>query len=240
MQKENQLLKSCDKNNLSSPSVSVGDLPHPVLLLNKGKRPCFMWKAEDPGQQPAGMTPNLMGFTLIELLVVVLIIGILAAVAVPQYQKAVEKSKSAQALVMLKNVYQAAKAYELANGSWPTSWDVLAVEIPWTGHTAAMSPAYWKTLSNEDWSLMLSHSDNLPGLWLIRNSGKYAYAGFVIFNNYPYSGGVPSSQIVCVEGSSGGGGFFVQDFAQSQGDYCQKIMKGTQLPSGSANRYYTL
>ena len=55
-------------------------------------------------------------FTLIELLVVVLIIGILAAIALPQYQKAVEKSRTAEAQLILSSVSRAVDEYLLANG----------------------------------------------------------------------------------------------------------------------------
>ena len=73
---------------------------------------------------------HVKAFTLIELLVVVLIIGILAAIAVPQYQKAVDKAKLQEALIQGRSLLEAQQLYVAANGKMALDLEELDIQVP--------------------------------------------------------------------------------------------------------------
>ncbi len=112
------------------------------------------------------------GFTLIELLVVVLIIGVLTAIAIPQYQKAVLKSRFSSLMPLAKSVANAQEAYYLANGRYATNVNALDIDVPNdpkigvnisqdTDGSYAYVLAYNDDI-NANYIVYQAHSDNFP------------------------------------------------------------------------------
>ena len=69
------------------------------------------------------------GFTLIEVLIVVLLVAILSAIAVPQYQKAVWRSRAAEVTVFAKNLADAQMIYRLNHGTYAQDFSEMDIKL---------------------------------------------------------------------------------------------------------------
>ena len=120
------------------------------------------------------------GFTLIELLVVVIIIGILAAIALPQYQLARDKAQFANFKRLVKSIKTAFDDYYLVNNEYPNSFEGLEVDFS-AEHVSPFSSENC-VIFNDSYCCLGKQKEGLQEENIVCARNDYLFA-YVFYNN---------------------------------------------------------
>jgi prepilin-type N-terminal cleavage/methylation domain-containing protein len=105
------------------------------------------------------------GFTLVELAVVVVIIGVLAAFAVPRFLASVERSKAAEAFNYLSSVQAAQERFHARQGTYASKVEDLVIKMT--------DPKYFSV-----GTIAAGSTSNLQDSWTLTLTRKGASAGY--------------------------------------------------------------
>ncbi len=152
-------------------------------------------------------------------MIVVLIIGILAGIALPQYRRAKEKAEASELLITAKAVHEAQQRYFLTNGEYAKKFDDLDVNLSGyeRGGCKHLSMFGYMTdcFSNDKNTV---HIETGGSILALRKTGKYKRSGFSFLNG-------AENKLICYE--------------YSLTDFCSKLFKCNLNFGNGTNNYYS-
>ena len=156
------------KNTNKNKCHSKLDLESSTRAVSQQQQPA--WKILKRVQDDGLICYNNNGFTLIELLVVVLTIGILAAVAFPKYQTAVDKASISCVMPVLKTLTDAQQAAALARGDYPPegtyfTFDDLDVDIKTTNENCKSTDQCTMMCAQKEFNIVLRNTATWANFW---------------------------------------------------------------------------